>query len=592
MSNFQGDNPLNCNRRDFMKYAGLGAAALSIGGMALSSNAGATSMSNINSDEVDTDVLIVGGGVTATFAAVKAREQGVRVTLVDKGYVGRSGLTPNFHGFAYNDPKVTSPEDWLHGFMWATEGMTRKDYVDMFLEDSKARWEEISSWVPLESSKTGKGPYLRAQIEKSGTQIIEGVMITELLEKNGRVVGAIGLPRDEDKAIIFRAGAVILCNGAGSFKLPGWPAYPNTFDGQMMAYKLGAQFAGKEWNDFHGAGPTTSNDSPGSQDLKPFRAMQGETAAASHNLRSIFWTAYDGLSADSDRGGGEPTIVPGLTGDAEYKGSGRTTTPTDSTAPPARGGRPEASGGRRFVPGSAIGAGEHRMDGIFPKDDKCWTGVDGLWAAGDAMCTGGVGTAGSSSPGCAVQAARAAIYAAEYTKQNKKPVLSKTEISNVQQRIFGARSRTKGYSPQWVTRTLQATMMPYYVLYVKKQDRLEAALTNVLFLKEHFVPRLIAKDPHELRLALETENLILNAEMKLRASMFRKESRHSHFREDFPFRDDKNWLSFVVLQKDGDKMDVKKWDLPKEWIPASWSNMSYEEKYTYKFPGEAEHLKQ
>lgn len=72
--------------------------------MVLSSNAGASSMGNVKKDELDTDVLIIGGGVAATFAAIKAREQGTTVTLVDKGYVGRSGLTPYFHGFAYYDP--------------------------------------------------------------------------------------------------------------------------------------------------------------------------------------------------------------------------------------------------------------------------------------------------------------------------------------------------------------------------------------------------------------------------------------------------------------------------------------------------------
>ena len=51
MSTLKNNNPLNCNRRDFIKYA----------------------------------------------------EQGAKVTLVDKGYVGRSGLTPWFHGFAYYD---------------------------------------------------------------------------------------------------------------------------------------------------------------------------------------------------------------------------------------------------------------------------------------------------------------------------------------------------------------------------------------------------------------------------------------------------------------------------------------------------------
>ena len=265
-------------------------------------------MAGVNGDELDTDVLIVGGGVAATFAETKAAEQGAKVTLVDKGYVVRSCLTPWFHGFAYYDPddsNSTTPEAWHHSLMWATESISRKDYIDMFLEDSKARWNEINSWVPKQTLPRGKGPYLRKQIEKSGTKIIEGIMITELLEKNGRVVGAVGIPRDEDKTIIFRAGAVVLCTGAGTFKSPGWPMSPNTFDGHMMAYKLGAQIAGKEWNDFHGTNPATPGDCFGNHGGALVAPLSPETEPTAHSLRHLFWSAYDGVSVDSS-GGGNP----------------------------------------------------------------------------------------------------------------------------------------------------------------------------------------------------------------------------------------------------------------------------------------------
>ncbi len=45
----------------------------------------------------------------------------------------------------------------------------------MFLEDSKARWDEINSWVPEQILPRGKGP-LREQIEKSGTQIVDRLL--------------------------------------------------------------------------------------------------------------------------------------------------------------------------------------------------------------------------------------------------------------------------------------------------------------------------------------------------------------------------------------------------------------------------------
>lgn len=80
MSYQKYNDPLNCNRKDFLKYAGIEVAAFAFGGMAvLSSDPGAASMAHVNSDEHDTDVLIVYGGIVATFAAIKARQQGVKL---------------------------------------------------------------------------------------------------------------------------------------------------------------------------------------------------------------------------------------------------------------------------------------------------------------------------------------------------------------------------------------------------------------------------------------------------------------------------------------------------------------------------------
>ncbi|MFA6708784.1 MAG: FAD-binding protein [Fusobacterium sp.] len=53
-----------------------------------------------------------------------------------------------------------------------------------------------------------------------------------------------------------------------------------------------------------------------------------------------------------------------------------------------------------------------------------------------------------------------------------------------------------------------------------------------------------------MRLVHETRNMLLNAEMKLKASLFRTESRGNHYREDYPNTDDKNWLAWVVIEKD------------------------------------------
>ena len=44
--------------------------------------------------QLSTDVLVIGGGPAATWAALTARSEGARVVLVDKGMCGSSGVAP------------------------------------------------------------------------------------------------------------------------------------------------------------------------------------------------------------------------------------------------------------------------------------------------------------------------------------------------------------------------------------------------------------------------------------------------------------------------------------------------------------------
>ena len=141
-------------------------------------------------------------------------------------------------------------------------------------------------------------------------------------------------------------------------------------------------------------------------------------------------------------------------------------------------------------------------------------------------------------------------------------------------------------TPAWVTQIMQNAVIPYYVLYVKEQNRLEAALTNIEFMRDHLAPKMIASNPHELRQVHETVNMLLNAEMKLRASLFRTESRGTHYREDYPARNDEDWLAWIKIKAGEDGMELVKHPIPKEWHPDE--SVPYEERYPARFPGELE----
>ena len=97
------------SRSEFLWLAGLSAAAAAMAPSALwaapepAANPGATSSSRAGQKRITTDVLVIGGGMAGTFAAVKAREKGLNVVLADKGTVGKSGCTPWARGFVVFD---------------------------------------------------------------------------------------------------------------------------------------------------------------------------------------------------------------------------------------------------------------------------------------------------------------------------------------------------------------------------------------------------------------------------------------------------------------------------------------------------------
>ncbi|MBU1672688.1 MAG: hypothetical protein KKF41_09685 [Actinobacteria bacterium] len=79
------------------------------------------------------------------------------------------------------------------------------------------------------------------------------------------------------------------------------------------------------------------------------------------------------------------------------------------------------------------------------------------------------------------------------------------------------------------------------------------------------LPGLFAADPHELVKADETANMVLAAEMFLRSSLERTESRGDHYREDFPDTDNDRWLKWINARKGTDGEVV----LEHEEVPGS-----------------------
>jgi succinate dehydrogenase/fumarate reductase flavoprotein subunit len=564
------------NRRTFLKgAAGVGVAAAVASSVFYIKNQSPEEVANLmaNSSLKEADVLVIGGGIAGVMAAMRAVESGATVVMVDKGSVGRSGQTPFANDFRVFDEESGDDRDkWVEDWTTLTGGMHHSAYLDDFLSNSKSIFEELEGWG---ATSVGFGGVLREKImAQENITLVERTMLTTLLEVDGTVVGAVGFSLDTEEVCVVKSKSVVLCTGAGAFKPNGFPVRSLTFDGDAMAYRIGGKISGKEFMDTH----TGSSESPaycwggtsrkwnnGLYTINEGPDLEGgglglQSYYSAHNGEISGSSSVESKMPEDQSEGGQNGPPSGDSQEGEKPSgppSGERQEGNMPSGPPGGGtggGGPQMSGTE--IGGTSAGLGVHKCEGLYPMDGKCGTNITGLFAAGDSLSsmlagTQYIGVNGTAFGASATQGALAGATAAEYSKTADVPSISDDEVDAVKEAMFAPRGLTEGYSAEWVTQMIQFNTMPYYVLFIKKKDRLEAALKNIEFFRDHYADKMVASNVHELRLVHETRNMLLNAEMKLKASLYRTESRGNHYREDYP-DESSDWKAWVVIEKDSD----------------------------------------
>lgn len=243
--------------------------------------------------ETDADVLVLGGGLAGCFAAISAARKGMRVVLVDKGAVKRSGAAGSgvdHWMYAATNPRCqVSPEQlaqaliksldgWMFGIGayincregWDTlldleqMGMKIRDTEDEF-KGAAFRDEETKLLFAYDYDTrhtirvwgTGMKPALYKGCKRLGVNMYERVAVTSLLTEGGRqgsrVVGATGVDTRTGEFHVFKAKATVLClsrperlwiASTESIGISGSQFYPfiNAGDGHAMAWRAGGEF--------------------------------------------------------------------------------------------------------------------------------------------------------------------------------------------------------------------------------------------------------------------------------------------------------------------------------------------------------------
>ena len=577
---------------------------------------------------VKCDVLVVGGGMAGLFAAIKAALQGARVVLADKGYIGKASGAYFAEGdvMFFRESRGHDVERWLDLLCQRGDYLNNREWDRICLLEAEERFNDLVAWgVEFRTDDNGElavwsppfgddpfenvcmkhrryTPTMRKKAAEVGVRLLDKVMFCELLLRDRQVVGAAGFDTITGEVIVADATAVIMAAGSSVLSAGASNIAFYTGDGDAMAYRAGAKITGKEF----------SFGAPSNRALYRMRTQAGSQPVDASSVvdtmsRTPYVTIQSGWPFADTNACGEPVMMPAWDvhcGKAPLYSNPSNFSP-EMTAFAAdffeKCGTTELDKlGLDFNTKDVIELPATRPHGecdpifsgcgIMPGGFDCAAdGIPGLFVAGNSCAAPASGSSyagmGFGLNHAMVTGNRAANGAVAYSRERARPELDQSEIERAGEAVLTPLSRGSGFSAQWVLQALRGVVVPYYVLQVKKADRLQAALTFVEFLGSHVAPLVRARDAHELRKAHETANTILNAEMRLRASLFRTESRCGHFREDFPRRSDPDWLAWVVLQKRGDTMGVSKVPIPREWWPDP--ALSYEEKYPSMLPLES-----
>ena len=560
-------------------------------------------MSTLNSSNIKTlefDVLVIGGGGSGMRTSLELAKSGLKTAVVSKVFPTRSHTVSAQGGITCAIASADPQDDWrwhMYDTVKGSDYIGDQDAIEyMCSQGPKAVFELEHMGLPFSRTENGRiyqrpfggqskdfgkgGQAARtcAAADRTGHALLhtlyqnnvkegsnflnEWFAVDLVLNKFKEVTGVVAFSIESGEVAYLKAQATVLATGgAGRIYASTTNALINTGDGLGMSLRAGIPAQDMEMWQFHptgiyGAGSLVTEgcrgeggyliNKDGERFMERYAPNAKDLAGRDVVARSMVLEILEGRGCGEDKDHvflkldhlGADVLNAKLPGICELSRTFAAVDPVYEPIPVVptchymMGGTPTNIHGQAFK--------------LSSSDDDY---IPGLFSVGEAACVSVHGAnrlGGNSLLDLVVFGRAAGLHINEALKSGGGVADSdKDDIELALHNLNKLNESSSGYEVSAVKKELQEVMQNYFGVF-RRGDYMDKGVSALEEIREkienlHLKDKSAAFNTNRVE-AIELQNLFEVAEATAISSLQRTESRGAHAREDYPDRDDENWL--------------------------------------------------